>query len=258
MIRIAVLLSIFGIALLFLGSSQDQRAGYQSAVQPACRSLTFDGSAFTLCTFDPARHQFELMVTDANNKPLRDFNRLRLALGPRARHLAFAMNAGMYDWNGLPIGLYVENGKERHALNRRSGKGNFHLQPNGVFWIDSNGPHVAETHSFAASKPDGLRWATQSGPMLVTKGQLHPKFSRDGSSRYIRNGVGLSKQGRLLFVISDDRISFGKFARLFHDRLGCDDALFLDGYVSSLWDGATGRNQQIVNIGPMIVVTEAP
>jgi uncharacterized protein YigE (DUF2233 family) len=255
MLKLTTLI-IWGVMLLFLGGSQNQRDSYRVAVTPACRQIAFDGSRFTICGYDPGQHEFQLILTDKNGRVLRDFSRLRASLGSRARRVAFAMNAGMYDGNGLPIGLYVENGNERQALNRRDGPGNFHLQPNGVFWIDAAGAQIADTLAYAASSRPGLRWATQSGPMLVIDGKLHPKFSVDGPSRYIRNGVGIAKGRRLIFVISDDPVSFGKFARLFRDRLGCQNALFLDGYVSSLWDGATGRNEQAINIGPMLVVSE--
>ena len=59
------------------------------------------------------------------------------------------MNAGMYSLKARPIGLYVEDGVERHALNRRAGGGNFHMLPNGVFWTDASGAHVATTDRFA-------------------------------------------------------------------------------------------------------------
>ncbi|QJQ33719.1 hypothetical protein GV829_10540 [Sphingomonas lacunae] len=166
------------------------------------------------------------------------------------------MNAGMYDLKGRPIGLYVEDGRKGHRLNRREGDGNFHLLPNGVFWQDAAGFHVATTDSFAATAPTGIRYATQSGPMLVINGALHPRIAPDGPSRKIRNGVGVTTAGLPVFVISDDKVSFGKLARLFRDRLDCPNALFLDGFVSSLWDAASGRFDQDVPLGPMIVVSE--
>lgn len=168
------------------------------------------------------------------------------------------MNAGMYDLKGKPIGLYVAAGKTFHSLNLADGVGNFHLKPNGVFWIDGSGAaHVTETTAFAKLAPSGLNLATQSGPMLVIGGLLHPSISPNGSSRYVRNGVGIGADGQPIFVISETPVSFGQLARLFRDKLGCRDALYLDGLVSALWDGPAGLNTQTVNLGPMIVAIEA-
>jgi uncharacterized protein YigE (DUF2233 family) len=257
-IRQAATLLLWGVAALALRGSEDRSQGstYRNPVEPACTAARFDGSAFTICRFDPTRHQIRLIDTGRNGKPLRNFEGLRHFLGKDGHRVVFAMNAGMYDWNGLPIGLYVEDGAKRHAVNRRDGVGNFHLKPNGIFWIDQQGAHVADTDAFVTSKPASVIWATQSGPMLIINGRMHPKLTDDGISRYIRNGVGVDRRGALIFAISDERVSLGKIARLFRDQLRCDNALFLDGYVSSLWDGATGRNDQDLNIGPMVVAFE--
>jgi uncharacterized protein YigE (DUF2233 family) len=93
--------------------------------------------------------------------------------------------------------------------------------------------------------------------MLVIGGKLHPKFDPDGPSRYIRNGVGVTKDGKPLFVISDDPVSFGKFARFFRDGLRTPNALYFDGAVSSLWDPAAGRQDAHKPLGPIIVALKA-
>jgi uncharacterized protein YigE (DUF2233 family) len=164
------------------------------------------------------------------------------------------MNAGMYDGQGRPIGLYVENRASRHRLNRRAGPGNFHLQPNGVFAVDDRGRvSVTPSNLFPrTSRP--VRWATQSGPMLLIGGKLHPRFDADGPSRLVRNGVGVAGSRTAWFAISEEGVSFGRFARLFRDELGCTDALFLDGTVSSLWDPGAGRKDSYSSLGPMIAV----
>jgi uncharacterized protein YigE (DUF2233 family) len=166
------------------------------------------------------------------------------------------MNAGMYDEAGRPIGLHVEKGEQRRAVNLRDGPGNFHLKPNGVFTVDAQG-RVSVMPS-ARYKPKGVRWATQSGPMLVIAGKLHPKFTANGESRLIRNGVGVSGPGIAWFAVSEEGVSFGRFARFFRDALGCRDALYLDGTVSSLWDPATDRQDGYSSLGPMIAVFREP
>ncbi|HUP66862.1 MAG TPA: phosphodiester glycosidase family protein [Sphingomicrobium sp.] len=168
-----------------------------------------------------------------------------------AGHVAFGMNAGMFGEDGRPIGLAVVNGKQVHKINLRDGGGNFHLQPNGVFLVSADGrPAIYASRELPKSVRHRL--ATQSGPMLVIHGKLHPKFDDDGSSRLIRNGVGV-RHGKALFVISDGPVSFGKFARFFRDSLKTPDALFLDGSVSSLWDPANGRQDAHSDLGPIII-----
>ncbi|HLL59814.1 MAG TPA: phosphodiester glycosidase family protein, partial [Allosphingosinicella sp.] len=175
-------------------------------------------------------------------------------LGPRASRLRFAMNAGMYDEAGAPIGLFVRDGRQEKSLNRREGSGNFHLMPNGVFAVDGEGKLSVTPSAAFAKKLPSPKWATQSGPMLVIDGKLHPKFDENGESQLIRNGVGVADPGTAYFVISEDPVSFGRFARFFRDELDCKNALYLDGSVSSLWDPAGQRQDAYSELGPMIAV----
>ncbi len=85
--------------------------------------------------------------------------------------------------------------------------------------------------------------------MLVIDGQIHPTFEVDGPSRYERNGVGIDPGGQPVLAISRDGVSFGKFGRLFRDRLGARNALYLDGSVSSLWDPVAGRRDRSAPLG---------
>ena len=183
---------------------------------------------------------------------LRTFKALQASLGRRTESVAFAMNAGMFDDAGAPIGLFVEDKREVHKINRREGGGNFHLMPNGVFLVRQDGRAEVVTSMAYKPAPD-IAFATQSGPMLVVDGQLHPKFDPDGTSRYVRNAVGIGPDGKPLFVITTDVVSFGKLARFFRDRLKARNALYLDGSVSSLWDPANGRMDDFVELGPLVV-----
>ncbi|GAA4009075.1 phosphodiester glycosidase family protein [Sphingomonas humi] len=222
-----------------------------AAARGPCRSLIFEGDRFTICR-DPAM-QLALQSTDHHGRPLRSFAALEQVLGTRAATVGFAMNAGMFDDDGHPIGLAIADGKVLRPINRRKdGGGNFHIQPNGVFMVRANGQaQVIATEDFPG--PNNLRVATQSGPMLVKDGAVNPRFDPDGRSRYVRNGVGVDASGVPVFAISEAPVSFGKFARLFAGPLACPNALYLDGAVSSLWDPANGRMDSIVPIGPMLV-----
>ena len=217
----------------------------QQVEQPvsACSSQQFEEASFTVC-----RSPGPVEVRSG----FRSFGQLQSKLGGRADQVAFAMNAGMFDEAGQPIGLMIEDGKEVHGINRRSGGGNFHLLPNGVFLVRRSGEtEVVTTEAF---QPNGdIMFASQSGPMLLINGRLHQKFDHDGTSRYVRNGVGIGPAGDALFVISEDLVSFGKFARFFRDRLKVRNALYFDGSVSSLWDPANGRMDSFTELGPIAV-----
>lgn len=165
------------------------------------------------------------------------------------------MNAGMFDTDGAAIGLYVEDSLVRHGLNTANAAGNFYMKPNGVFFIDNTGEPGIETSDIFAGHTTAPLWATQSGPMLVIHGAYNPQISPDGQSKYIRNAVGIRHDGTALFVISDDAVSFGRLARFLRDNLGCDDALYLDGAVSSLWVPSQGREDSRAPLGPILVVS---
>ncbi len=246
----------FALACIVLASSSASCAAQPPGPAPACRTVRFEDTPFTLCDADPARHSILLTDRGASGVPMRDFTALPTRLGKDASRIAFAMNAGMFGVTGVPIGLYVENGKRQVALNRRTGFGNFYTPPpNGVFFGDAKGWHIVTTAAFAARAAPLPDFATQSGPMLLVNGAINPGFDANGTSLNIRNGVGIAGNGHALFAISDVPVSFGRFARLFR-RLGCADALYFDGSISRLWDPVAGRMDTGAKIGPIVVVLQ--
>ena len=224
-----------------------------SAGSSPCQSISGDGAAYTVCEVDLRRNAVRLFWRKPDGDPYGYLTALPPA--QRAGRLVFAMNAGMYDPAYRPVGLYVENGRELVRANNRPGPGNFHMRPNGIFYTAGETAGVLDTGSFLTKRP-AAEFATQSGPMLVINGRLHPIFGRSHSRKF-RNGVGLRDEHTLAFAISDTEVTFTDFARLFRDRLKCDNALFLDGgSVPSLYAPALGRNGNLLRIGPMIAVYE--
>lgn len=222
-----------------------------------CAPRSFEGTRFTVCPFDTERDELRLAWRGSDGRPLRGFAALGDALGSDARRVRFAMNAGMFDAAGAPVGLLVAGSAVLHPLDTGSGTGNFYLAPNGVFSIDRDGVHIEPTATYAARDAAPV-WATQSGPMLVIGGALHPAIATDGPSRTIRNGVGARDAHTAVFAISEEPVSFGRFARLFRDELHCRDALYLDGAISSLWQPAAGRRDAGHALGPIAVVLQRP
>jgi uncharacterized protein YigE (DUF2233 family) len=225
------------------------------AVHAACAPILSQGQRFTACSVARNEAKLEVFNLNAEGEPYRYLSLLAQDLRSQNQNLIFAMNAGMYDENQRPIGLYVEEGQQSKKLNRRGGGGNFHLKPNGVFYVKDGKPAVAETEAFAKSgvKPD---FASQSGPMLVINGKIHPKFSPTGTSRKLRNGVGIDAAGKVTFVISENAVTFWEFASLFKDDLGAQNALFFDGSVSSLYAPEINRNDGFLPIGPIVGAVE--
>ncbi len=226
-----------------------------------CAEVVFGGARFVACRFDVRRHQVRTFLVDEKGAVFGTLWRLDDWLKARRLRLLMAMNGGMFTEAQQPAGLYVEGGREVKGINLRRGRGNFHLMPNGVFWVRGQRAGVMESRRFARLyrrgrlKPD---FATQSGPMLVIDGRLHPRFRAASDSLKIRNGVGVRRKGReVVFAISLDRVNFHTFARLFRDGFGVRNALFLDGSVSRL------RTPEMSiggffggGIGPIVAVVE--
>jgi prepilin-type processing-associated H-X9-DG protein len=201
-----------------------------------CAPMSYEDAAYTVCGFDMRKDD------------------LAEALKERGRALRFAMNAGMFEDDLSPVGLYVEDGKRLHPPDLRAGNTNFHLKPNGVFWVGDKTAGVMETSRFLAAPPPA-RFATQSGPMLVIDGRIHPKIQPNGVSEKVRNGVCVRDGTNVMFAISEGEVTFHAFARLFKDGLGCANALFLDGSVSSLYAPELSRDDGLVPLGPMVAVS---
>jgi uncharacterized protein YigE (DUF2233 family) len=219
--------------------------------EAACRDMDFEGASYTVC--DVAAGDDLRLFHSGPEAVFGSFAAVDKALEPQGLKLDFAMNAGMFHHDLGPVGLYIEGGVQKTPLVKRAGPGNFGLLPNGVFCIGET-LRVIETLTYDAEKPT-CRYATQSGPMLVIKGALHPKFLADSDSLNIRNGVGVSEDGtRAVFVISNGEVNFHAFARLFRDQLGIANALYLDGSISRLYAPEMNRHDAGFPMGPILGV----
>jgi uncharacterized protein YigE (DUF2233 family) len=232
-------------------SAGPQPSTQSGRLPETCSERTFEAVSYIVCEVDPARYDIGLYLRDATGKPYEHLEKVGAA-----HPFLFAMNAGMYHEDFSPVGLFVADGKETAPLNQGDSPGNFFMKPNGVFYVDQAGnAGVMETAAYAAS---GIapRIATQSGPMLVIDGEIHPKFEPNGESRFIRNGVGVRDPHTVYFVISRTSVSLGSFARLFRDELRCPNALFFDGAVSALHDGKAYVIGGEHPAGPIVAVSE--
>ena len=217
-----------------------------------CAALTFRGQGYTACTVDIRHDDIRLFLRAPDAVPYGDFLTLNLALAQQNLTLSFAMNAGMYHPDRSPVGYYVEQGVTRMRLLTRASPGNFGLLPNGVLCIGDRTIEVIETLRFAACNLV-CRSASQSGPMLVIDGALHPRFLKDSRSRFIRNGVGMREGGQqAVFVMSKGFVTLHEFASLFKDHIGVSQALYFDGNASRLFSLQLNRDDPGRRMGPII------
>ena len=214
----------------------------RGAVALESRTLHADQDDYRVVVVDLARDSLELYWRDAAGDSYRNIDALRRKAETDQRALLFATNAGMYDHEYRPLGLTIADGKVLRPLNpaRGGGAGNFGLQPNGIFYVDGQGQAgVIATSAWAAQHIDA-RIATQSGPMLVIDGELNPGFLENSDSRKWRSGVCAQTPGRVVFAVSETPVTFYAFAEMFRDKLGCRDALYLDGTLSQIYTAAEG------------------
>ncbi len=185
---------------------------------------------FITYAVNPKTQTLKMYWKDDKQQIFRSIGALKTWLESKQRKLVFAMNAGMYMEDRRPLGLFVQDGKVIRGLNTRQGYGNFYMQPNGVFYItNDNIAGICVTADY--KNKSKIKYATQSGPMVVTNGKINTAFKEGSANLNVRNGVGILPDGRAVFVMSKKEMNLYDFAAYFKS-LGCKNALFLDGFVS--------------------------
>jgi uncharacterized protein YigE (DUF2233 family) len=217
----------------------------------AASAQTVSDERMLAYSVDLKKQSVEFYWKDDSGALFGNFQRLKDWLGGRHRRLVFAMNGGMFKADRSPVGLFIQRDIVLAPLDTSSGEGNFYLKPNGVLYITREKKAViCSTGDFGGP----AEWATQSGPMLLIKGAIHPRFTKGSSNVNIRNGVGVMADGRLLFAMSKTPINFYDLAEFFKEQ-GCQDALYLDGFVSRTWLPDKNWEQKDGDLGVMIAVT---
>jgi uncharacterized protein YigE (DUF2233 family) len=209
---------------------------------------------FVTYIVNPQSQQLKFYWKEENDKLFKSIGTLKEWLEKRNTNLLFAMNGGMYDTENKPLGLFIENGETKTKLNTAKGNGNFYLVPNGVFYLTNDKkPVICSTPDF---KNNGkISYATQSGPLLVINGVIHPAFTKGSANLNIRNGVGILPNNELIFAMSKQKINFYDFANYFKEK-GCKYALYLDGFVSRAYLPQQNWVQTDGDFGVIIGVTE--
>lgn len=218
-------------------------AASRSADAVESRVQRFDAIDYRIVALDLKRDALEAHWRDADGNAFASIDALKRWGEGQGRRLLFATNAGIYDRQFRPLGLYVEDGQTLRPLNTAKGNaraGNFSMQPNGVFSIDRQGRAAVVATGDWNGRAIEARLATQSGPMLVVDGQINPAFVEGSDSLKWRSGVCARTPQEVVFAVSLEPVTFHAFARLFRDEVGCRDALYLDGTLSRIYTDADG------------------
>ena len=197
----------------------------------------YNGVLYHAVRAEPA--QVRILLVDGNGARLRTFPSARKHLLSLGETPSVLMNGGIFEPEGVPSGLLIQRGVTHRMINRRDGDGNFFLKPNGVLVLTGDKAAVIDSREFGPPHV-AADYAVQSGPLLLRRGQTHASFRPDSNSRLHRNGVGVTDDGSVLFLMTD--IDSPKFPNLFefadvfrHHK--CVDALFLDGDLCQMATG---------------------
>jgi uncharacterized protein YigE (DUF2233 family) len=203
---------------------------------------------------NPKKQKLALYWKDEKQINFGSLQNLKQWLHKNNDELLFATNGGMYKKDHSPQGLFIENYKIKTAIDTSLGSGNFYMKPNGVFYITSdNKAFVVKTEDFKNNSK--VKFATQSGPMLLIDGAIHSSFNKASTNLNIRNGVGILPNNEVIFAMSKKEVSFYEFADFFKKK-GCLNALYLDGFVSRTYCPSENNNQLDGDFGVIIGITK--
>jgi len=207
-------------------------------------------SDFICYLVNPKNENIELFWKNDKGKIFGSIQNLKVWLSNHEKELVFAMNGGMYKKDQSPQGLFIQNNSIKTYVDTSNGTGNFYLKPNGVFYLSTdNKAVISSTEKFINS--NFVKFATQSGPMLVIDGEIHTAFNKNSVNLNIRNGVGILPNNQILFAMSTKEINFYEFADYFKSK-GCKNALYLDGLVSRTYHPKANWIQTDGNFGVII------
>jgi uncharacterized protein YigE (DUF2233 family) len=243
------------ITASFLAVSTALAAPPAEPALPELQSITYRGHSYSVQMVDPKENDLRIFYTDDTGKPLHDFPAVVDYLKTNHAKLLFACNAGMFEPDLRPVGLLLENSTLIAPLNLKEGQGNFYMKPNGVFEVnEKDEAHIVESSEYTAlvTPPE---WATQSGPLMVQGGNINPDFNADSKNLKIRSGVGVRKDGAVVFALSTSPVNFYDFASFFLNKFKCPNALYLDGDISAFY-APSMKDLPPHTFGPIIGITE--
>lgn len=113
-------------------------------------------SGVTYHLLEAAPGSVKILWKNDQGQPLRTFTKAANYLVHQGYSVQTFMNGGIFEPGGIPSGLLVQDGKTLQKVNRQHGKGNFHLRPNGIFLINSEGTFIIPTLNSTPGQNRGL------------------------------------------------------------------------------------------------------
>jgi len=225
--------------------------------------ITFYGNNYNIFLANSKKHHIK--IHNNTSGALQPIKYMLSQLIAKNLNPVFLMNAGMYNDDGSAVGLLIEENRQIKSLdvNQSPIADNFHMYPNGVFYTLGNKFYVTQTADFRKLDPDSrsdIEYGTQSGPMLVINGKIHPKFTFLSKNTNIRNGIGVtenSENEKAVLIISKEKVNLYEFALLFQVVFKCDNALYLDGAISKAYYSNKGVTEGSLggSLGPVLSVS---
>lgn len=206
-----------------------------SMAEPVFKLETLNEVTYRYMIVEP--ETLRIVRVNDQGKVINTFRELRESYDRLGVKYIAAMNGGIFEPGKIPTGLLIQDKKELSPLNLKKGAGNFFLKPNGVFYLTQGKAGVIDSSAYkeTAEKAGEVIYATQSGPLLLSDGKIHPKFKQGSDSQKLRNGVGILDDGRVILAISNRdsmrQPNLHAFASFFLSK-GCKNALYLDGTIS--------------------------
>ena len=170
-----------------------------------------DGQSYlvTALRINPEKWDFRLHYSPGDNG----------ATGARAREICpqrgAAINASFFDAARKPLGLLILD----DVLQQRR----FPVHAWGAFQVRDGHPELVPSSGPIAT---GVSQAFESKPRLIIDGAI-PSFKTQGTAR--RSAVGIDGNGQIIFAVTQDYFTLDEWATCLQQRLGCRNALNLDG-----------------------------
>jgi uncharacterized protein YigE (DUF2233 family) len=217
------------------GSSAKTPKSIIKGNQVFAQKISFKNQTFDACIVDLEKVDIHFNHADSAGNKFKSISKVLEHYKKLNKDVIFITNGGIFKPDLKPEGLYVEEGYEWYHLNEKNGTGNFYLKPNGFFYVTKWGmPNIRKSADYWKIIQH-IRFATQSGPLLVINGEINKQFTEHSANKTIRSGVGITSNKKIVFIISNEEVSFYDFACVFKEQFGCSDAIYLDGLISKMY-----------------------
>ena len=153
------------------------------------------------------------------------------------------INGPFYAEDHSPVGLLVINGKPRQRHNPRN--------DSGAFLLRYGRPLIVKTPN---KLPRGVTQALECKPRLVIQGVVQ-RFKPQTPAK--RSAIGINSKGQMILAASEGRLTLEQWAACMKTRLGCVNALNLDGGPSTQLAVRGRQNFTIAGDAPVPIFLQA-